>query len=820
MPTALKPPQVKVRTRLSLVNVFLSTAIGLSVIGAIVALVVLPGLEALLPGCDQMISSTQTAIDQPGTVDVPRVYCFEQSFDASTTGLNIQADNVIIDGKRDLGYTITGSKASISIANRRYVTLRNVATSGSISVVRGDHNRVEDSHAAYMAIEDSSDNTLFHNVIVSTTNRALQIGDIGDLGFIRSDRNKIIENDISLDPNDADKVIDRFVVLKGARFTEFTGNTVTLEGVKAPPADNPTMMVMYKTYNSTIARNTMIIMADPSVVPDNQEYYGGGVLVRDNSSYNIFEDNTIYSNVKRGLWMQSGTAGVPDPADNVIRYNRIYDTYNALNVQSILGNTSGTVIKGNLLYTSKGYALGLSGLHANSSVLVEGNTIVSENGPAVDGEGKDANRTVIFRNNIVVAKNYTSHGVGLKNFTVQSDYNVFHGIGSGSLFSFCRGYSSGNYTNCQNFSSLAAWQSATANDGNSVSGDPMFVVCPTGYPVNGNVSHCLGAGSPALDRGDPILPVPQVGGTRIDIGSFESGLVPCQATWSTPVWSTCDDGRQTRVISETSSPGCNRDLGKTATIQACTSGTDRTPPTAHISDPADGQTVSGSRSVLATAFDLYGVVGVQFKVDGQNIGNEDTSYPYKVTWNTAAVANGNHALTAISRDAAGHLTTSNAVQVNVTNAVTCIESWTCGAWSACSSGQQSRTCIDANNCGTTANRPPLTQTCISDTTPPNAQIIQPINGTTITGDVLVWTFATDNVGVAGVQLLVDGQNFGAEDTVFPYHLTWPTTNLSSGWYTLTARVRDTSGNQVTSAPITVRKGISGGGGGGRPKYEL
>lgn len=43
----------------------------------------------------------------------------------------------------------------------------------------------------------------------------------------------------------------------------------------------------------------------------------------------------------------------------------------------------------------------------------------------------------------------------------------------------------------------------------------------------------------------------------------------------------------------------------------------------------------------------------------------------------------------------------------------CTESWTCGAWSACLSGSQSRTCTDANNCGTTANRPPLTQTCSS-----------------------------------------------------------------------------------------------------------
>lgn len=51
----------------------------------------------------------------------------------------------------------------------------------------------------------------------------------------------------------------------------------------------------------------------------------------------------------------------------------------------------------------------------------------------------------------------------------------------------------------------------------------------------------------------------------------------------------------------------------------------------------------------------------------------------------------------------------------------CTESWTCGAFSACSNGSQSRTCTDANACGTTDDRPSLTQSCVvSDTTAPSA----------------------------------------------------------------------------------------------------
>jgi len=41
----------------------------------------------------------------------------------------------------------------------------------------------------------------------------------------------------------------------------------------------------------------------------------------------------------------------------------------------------------------------------------------------------------------------------------------------------------------------------------------------------------------------------------------------------------------------------------------------------------------------------------------------------------------------------------------------CTESWSCGVWSACASGLQTRTCTDSNNCGTTTNKPSESQTC-------------------------------------------------------------------------------------------------------------
>ncbi len=42
---------------------------------------------------------------------------------------------------------------------------------------------------------------------------------------------------------------------------------------------------------------------------------------------------------------------------------------------------------------------------------------------------------------------------------------------------------------------------------------------------------------------------------------------------------------------------------------------------------------------------------------------------------------------------------------------TCTENWECGQWSACTNGQQTKTCTDSNNCGTTVNKPAESQSC-------------------------------------------------------------------------------------------------------------
>jgi len=88
-------------------------------------------------------------------------------------------------------------------------------------------------------------------------------------------------------------------------------------------------------------------------------------------------------------------------------------------------------------------------------------------------------------------------------------------------------------------------------------------------------------------------------------------------------------------------------------------------PTVAITSPSAGLSLKGKIRVAATASDSDGIAGVQFQLDGQNLGSEDTVAPYTITWNTGATTNGTHTLTAVARDTLGNMTTSAPVVVTV-----------------------------------------------------------------------------------------------------------------------------------------------------------
>jgi hypothetical protein len=184
---------------------------------------------------------------------------------------------------------------------------------------------------------------------------------------------------------------------------------------------------------------------------------------------------------------------------------------------------------------------------------------------------------------------------------------------------------------------------------------------------------------------------------------------------------------------------------------------DITPPTVGMTAPAVGAVVRGNNvTVSGTASDSVGVAGVQFKLDGANLGAEDTSAPYSISWDSTGASDGSHVLTAVARDTAGNTTTSAGITVTV------------------------------------------------DNNGPSVSVTAPAAGAVVRGNnVTVSGTASDDVAVAGVQFKLDGANLGGEDTSAPYSISWDSTGASDGSHVLTAVARDTAGNTTTSAGITV-----------------
>ena len=74
-----------------------------------------------------------------------------------------------------------------------------------------------------------------------------------------------------------------------------------------------------------------------------------------------------------------------------------------------------------------------------------------------------------------------------------------------------------------------------------------------------------------------------------------------------------------------------------------------------------GTALSGSVPLIATAAGTTGVSGVQFQVDGVNLGSKLTQAPYTITWNTTTASNANHTITAVASDSSGNKATASEV---------------------------------------------------------------------------------------------------------------------------------------------------------------
>jgi hypothetical protein len=277
--------------------------------------------------------------------------------------------------------------------------------------------------------------------------------------------------------------------------------------------------------------------------------------------------------------------------------------------------------------------------------------------------------------------------------------------------------------------------------------------------------------------------------------------------------------------------------------------TDVTPPTASITAPTDGQTVTGVVSIAANAADDSAVASVQFKVDGNNLGAADTTAPYTASWDTTALLSAPRTLTAVATDTAGLSTSSSPVTVEVSNpakvtltspspgasiagtSVTVVYTKT-GDWIAGdgkhvhltldggptkmdfdTDGDHSYTftgvpggshTIDAIVADASHVEQPGSGGSVSftttapDVTPPTVSVTAPAAGATVQNTVNVAADAADDHAVLGVQFLLDGAPLGSEDTTTPYAVSWDSTTAANGNHTLSARARDAVNSTMSS----------------------
>jgi len=194
-------------------------------------------------------------------------------------------------------------------------------------------------------------------------------------------------------------------------------------------------------------------------------------------------------------------------------------------------------------------------------------------------------------------------------------------------------------------------------------------------------------------------------------------------------------------------------------------GTVDNPPTVTITSPSDGAIVSGTVTVSATASDDFGVTQVELFVNGASIGVDTTGLDgWSASWDTTAYADGSYTVSATATDTSVKKG-SDSISVTV------------------------------------SNEGPIDE-------PPTITITYPTEGATLSDLVEITADASDDTGVNQVEFFVDGTSLGLGiESGDGWSVTWDTTSVTDGSYTLFATATDTIGQSSTdSITVTVDNG--------------
>jgi subtilisin family serine protease len=253
-----------------------------------------------------------------------------------------------------------------------------------------------------------------------------------------------------------------------------------------------------------------------------------------------------------------------------------------------------------------------------------------------------------------------------------------------------------------------------------------------------------------------------------------SAATPVAAGMASLLWSakpTATAAQVQQALTSTTDPCCSGKLANgrinvykaMQAILGTSTSADTTAPTASITAPAGGTTVSGQTTVSVNAADNIGVSKVELYKNGALYATATTA-PYNFFWDTTTTVNGSYSLTAKAYDAAGNLGTSTAVSVTVSNTATG-----------------------------------------SDTVAPVATISNPTSDVVVSGKVSVNASATDNIGVVEMDVYIDGV-LKTTSTSGSVSYSWNTNGngTKKGTHTITVKAYDAAGN-VGTATVTVTK---------------
>ena len=180
-------------------------------------------------------------------------------------------------------------------------------------------------------------------------------------------------------------------------------------------------------------------------------------------------------------------------------------------------------------------------------------------------------------------------------------------------------------------------------------------------------------------------------GTVARVEFFENGTRLGEDTSSpyTFSWTPATSGSRSLTARATDNDGGVATSSAITVNVAPAGGPDTQAPSVTLTAPAHLQTgVTGTLALTADASDNVGVAGVEFQVDGEAIGSEDTTAPYAASIDAGLYAPGQHIVRARARDAAGNRSAwaSATIRVGgsrgVQNGFTRNENWITGLSSA------------------------------------------------------------------------------------------------------------------------------------------